>query len=165
MPSMGKMLFDGMILSFLASLFIVSSLRVNPRMWLQDFPEDIRKAVPPKSKTEQRLSLAFGIPFLILLLAVPFISTLTLKHQSGGDISFFRLFMNAFGVAFIFNLVDWLLLDWLLFCTITPSFIIIPGTAGMPGYKNYYFHFRGFMIGTVLCVAGGLALAAIVSLL
>ena len=30
------------------------------------------------------------------------------------------LFANAFGVSFAFNLVDWLLLDWLLFCLITP---------------------------------------------
>ena len=65
MLSIGKMLFDGIILSFLASLFIVSSLRINPRMWLQGFPEDIQNAVPPKSRTEKRLSVAFGIPLWI----------------------------------------------------------------------------------------------------
>ncbi len=165
MLSVGKMILDGIILSFLASLSIVVSLRLNPRIWLQDFPKDIQNEVPPKSQNEKRLSLVFGIPLLIVLFAVPFVSTLTLKHQSDGIISFFLLFMNASGVAFIFNLVDWLLLDWLMFCTITPRFVVIPGTEGMAGYKNYCFHFRGFVVRTVLSVVAGLVIAVIVSFL
>lgn len=78
-------------------------------------------------------------------------------------ISFFPLFFNAFGVVFIFNLVDLLLLDWLLFCFITPNFLIIPGTEGMQAYKDYGYHFRAFLIGTVLSIAAGLVIVGIVS--
>ena len=111
------------------------------------------------------MSLIFGIPFLVLLVAVPFISTLALKRQDGGDVSFLQLFLNAFGVAFAFNLVDLLLLDWLMFCTITPKFVVISGTEGMEGYKDYSYHFRASMIGTVLSVVAGLVIAGIVSFL
>lgn len=63
------------------------------------------------------------------------------------------------------NLWDLLVVDWLIGCTITPKFIILPGTEGAAGYKNYAFHFRGFLIGTVISIVVGLIVAAVVSLL
>ena len=165
MFSIRKVVLDGATLSFIASLLLIVSLRLNPRIWLQDYPEAIQDKVPPKTEREKRLSLIFGIPFLVLLVAVPFISTLALKRQGGGDVSFLQLFLNAFGVAFTFNLVDLLLLDWLMFCTITPKFVVIPGTEGMEGYKDYSHHFKASMIGTVLSVVAGLVIAGIVSFL
>ena len=80
-------------------------------------------------------------------------------------VSFFQLFLNAFGVVFIFNLVDLLLLDWAIFCYITPAFVVIPGTEGHSAYKDYGFHFRASMIGTILSVVAGLVIAGIVSLI
>ena len=121
-----KILIDGMILSILASIFLIGSGLYNPRLFLQDYPEEIQAMVPPKTAREKRLSLLVGIPFMILLLVVPFISTLTLKNQLSETTSLLPLFLNAFGVIFIFNLFDLLVLDWLVFCTITPRFFVIP---------------------------------------
>jgi hypothetical protein len=126
-------------------------------------PKDIQDQVPPKTEKEKQWSLILGIPFLVLLIVVPFVSALTLKNQQGNDVSLFSLFADAFGVVFVFNLVDWLALDWLIFCTITPRFVVIPGTEGMPGYKDYFFHFRGFIIGTGLSAIAGLMITVIVS--
>jgi hypothetical protein len=157
-----RVLIDGTILSVLASLLILISLRINPRIFLQDYPKDIQEKLPPKTPSEQRLSLMIGIPFLVLLLAVPLVSSWNLKQQDPRHITFFALFVNAFGVAFIFNLADLLFLDWMLVCTITPKFVVIPGTEGMAGYKNYSYHFRGFLIGTVVSAVAGLVIAAVV---
>jgi len=165
MINISKILLDGALLSILASISIIGILRFNPRLFLQDYPEEIQAGVPPKTDLEKRQSLITGIPFLLILLAVPLISTLILKRQSGETISFILLFLNAFGVAFTFNLVDLLLLDWLLFCFVTPSFLVIPGTEGMQAYKDYGFHFRAFLMGTVLSIAAGLVIAGIVSFL
>jgi len=73
--------------------------------------------------------------------------------------------IHTFGVAFSFNLVDWIILDWLLFCTIQPKFMIIPGSEGMPGYKNYFIHFRGFLIGSVISLFGALIITSLVYLI
>ncbi len=162
MFNLGKTILDGVLLSIIASFILIVSLYINPRTFLQDYPKDIQAKVPPKTLSERRISLLLGIPFLLVLILVPFFSTLTLKHQNGESSPFIALFVNAFGVAFIFNLVDWLLLDWLMFCTITPKFVIIPGTEGMASYKDYGFHFRGFIIGTLLSVIGALVIAGIV---
>ena len=163
--NLSKILLDGAILSAIASLFLIAVLRFNPRLFLQDYPQGIQSQVPPKTEREKRQSLVVGIPFLVLLFAVPFISTLTLKRQGGADVSFFQLFLNAFGVAFSFNLVDLLLLDWLMLCTITPRLVVIPGTEGNQAYKDYAFHFRASIIGTAISVAAGLVMAGIVWLL
>lgn len=162
MFSIHRIILDGALLSIIASLLILVSLRINPRMWLQDYPQDIQNRVPPKTEREKRQSLIVGIPFLVVLAVVPFISTLILKSHSGGDTSFLHLFLNAFGVAFFFNLVDLLLLDWLMFCTITPKFLVIPGTEGMKAYKDYCYHFKASLVGTALSVVAGLVIAGIV---
>ena len=163
--TIGKIVLDGAVLSVLASLILIASLRFNPRLFLQDYPADIQSQVPPKTEKEKRQSVIVGIPFLLLLVVLPFISTLTLKRQDGGGVSFLQLFSNAFGVAFIFNLVDLLILDWLMFCTITPRFVVIPGTEGMAGYKDYYYHLKASGTGTILSLVAGLVIAGIVSFL
>jgi hypothetical protein len=160
-----KIIIDGGILSAIASFYLFMVLYINRRVFLQDYPEEIQRAVPPKSREERRLSLLFGTPFLLLLFAGPLISTLTLKHQSGGGLSFFAASFHAFGIVFIFNLVDWLILDWLIFCTITPNFLVIPDTEGMAGYKDYSFHFRAFRVGTILSIIEGLIIGALVMIL
>lgn len=165
MLDISKTIIDGMILAILASVYILVTMRINPRVWLHDYPPDVQAKAPPKTPQEKQLSLRLGIPFLLLLIGAPFVSTFILKYQAQESIPFWALFVNAFGVVFIFNMVDWLILDWLIFCTITPRFIVIPGTEGMSGYKDYFFHFRGFLIGTVFSAIAGLIVAAIVALL
>ena len=164
MSNLGRILVHGGILSLLSSLFLIAVLYYNPRLFLQDYPDEVQASVPPKTAKERRQSLLTGVPFLLLFVIVPFFSTLALKNQAGGA-TFVELFLNAFGIVFSFNVVDWLLLDWLMFCTLTPGFVVIPGSEGMDSYKDYAFHFRGFLIGTLLSLVAGLVIAAIVALL
>lgn len=158
------MLTDGAILSALGGLLIVGSLRANPRIWLNDFPPDIRAAVPPKTVAEKRQSLVWGVPFLLLLVGVPAMSSYALKRQQP-EAGFVLLFANAFGVGLIFNAVDLLLIDWLMVCYLTPRWLVIPGTEGMAGYKDYGHHFRGFLIGTIAAAVLGAVSASVVLML
>ncbi len=157
-----RVLLDGTVLSVLGSLLILGSLLQSPRLWLQDFPRDIRDAVPPKTPQEKRAALAWGIPYLLALVAVPAVSCVLLRRESAGTASFAALFLNAFGVLFLFNLVDLIVIDWLLVCGMTPRFVVIPGTEGAAGYKDYLHHFRGFVIGTIASALVALLIAAAV---
>jgi hypothetical protein len=165
MSILGRILFDGAILSVAASLILIASLWFNPRLFLQDYPAEIQEKVSPKTDKEKRQSLFVGIPYLLILIAVPFLSTLAMKRGSAGEVPFLHLFLNAFGVTFTFNLVDLLLLDWLMFCTITPDFVVIPGTENMAAYKDYAYHFRASIKGTILSAVAALVIAGIVILL
>jgi hypothetical protein len=156
-----NMVRGGVILSIIASGWILLSLRFNPRLWIQDYPKDIQNQVPPKTIQEKRQSLFFGVPFLIVLVSVPLISCILIKRQSAA-VTFPSLFLNAFGIGFFFNLIDLVLIDWIIFCTVTPKFLVISGTEGMAGYKDYGFHFRPFLVGTILSVILGAIIALIV---
>jgi len=73
------------------------------------------------------------------------------------------LFAYAFGVLFLFNLVDLLILDWLIVCWLEPRWVILPGTEHIVAPKQYLHHFKGFLIGTVGLAIAGLAIAALLS--
>ncbi len=149
----------GAIASLLLSAVLLIMGLVNPRLMLQDYPKDIQAAVPPKTDQEKCQTLYWSLPFWAILLGFPVAAALSAKATHQG---FLEIFLSAFGVIFLSNLVDWLILDWLIICTITPKFVVLPGTEGMAGYKNYAMHFRGFLIGTALSVVVGLIIAGIV---
>src|SRR4030042_6771335 len=163
MPILANILLDGVVLSLLVSLWMLLALWINPRIFLHDYPPKIQEAVPQKTRTEKQLTYVFGVPLMLLLLLGPFFSTLALKAR--GETEFLALWLNAAGVMLVFNVVDWLILDWFIFCTLTPRFIIIPGSDGMAEYKDYLFHFLGFLKGTTFSIIGGLIIAGVVYLL
>lgn len=152
----------GLLASLLLSAVILTMVRINPRLMLRSYPKDVKAAVPPATEREKRQTLLWAIPFWIVLLGFPTTAALTVKAANQG---FLLVFLCAFGVMSLTNLVDWLILDWLIFCTITPKFAILPGTEGLAGYKNYAMHFRGFVIGTALSAIVSLIIAGMVSLL
>jgi hypothetical protein len=148
----------------LATIFLLFLVIYNPRLMLQDYPPAIKEIVPAKTDKEKRLSTWLGLPFLLVLFVFPIYATFVFQARTGGEANFLSLWLYAFGIAFAFNLWDWLILDWLVFCTITPKRFVIPGSEGHPAYKDYFFHFRGFLIGTVFSAVMGLIGAGIVAI-
>ena len=57
-----------------------------------------------------------------------------------------ELFAYAFGVLFIFNLVDLLILDWLIVCWFKPRWVVLPGTEHIVIPKPYLHHFKRFLM-------------------
>jgi hypothetical protein len=143
----------------LATIFLLFLVLYNPRLMLQDYPPAIQEIVPPKTDKEKRQSIWLGAPFILVLFVFPILATFGFQAQASGEAGFFSLWSYAFGIAFAFNL--W---DWLLFCTLTPKHFVIPGSEGHPAYKDYFFHFRGFLIGIVFSAMMGLIGAGIVTI-
>ena len=148
----------------LATVLLFALVLYNPRLMLQDYPPAIKQVVPPKTEGEKRLSTWLGLPFLLVLLVFPAYATFVFRAQTSGEASFLYLWLYGFGIAFAFNLWDWLVLDWLIFCTLTPRAFVIPGSKGHPAYKDYFFHFRGFLIETVFSAVEGLIAAGLVAI-
>ena len=146
----------------LATLLLLGLVFYSPRLMLQDYPPAIQAVVPPKTEQEKRLSIWLGLPFLLTLLLFPIYAAFVFHSRSAGGAGFLNLWLYAFGIVFAFNVWDWLVLDWLVFCTITPRRFVIPGSEGHPAYKDYAFHFRGFLIGTAFSLVVGLVVAGLV---
>ena len=154
---------DGGLLAVAFCIYFPLLLRYNPRFARRDLPREIRGAVPPLTKTEKREAAFFLTPVLILTLVIPLVSTLRFSRQNPEDVSFLLLFLNAYGILLIANLAELILVDLLLLCTITPKWIMIPGTEGMVGYKDYAHQFKAHLRGAGLMGVVALMVAAIVS--
>jgi len=147
------------LLSVVASTYLLLLLRFNPRIFLGHYPEEIRQIVPPRSKKERRTALLLG-----MLIGVPAMSALLWRTATLGSRSFWDLFAYAFGVLFIFNLVDLLILDWLIVCWFRLRWAILPGTEHIAVPNPYLHHFKEFLMGTVGLGIIGFAIAALLSI-
>lgn len=98
------------------------------------------------------------------MLGIVAASFVEVRADSGGHIPFLTAFIHLFVMFSLFNLVDLLILDWPV-VAIRPRFIVLSGTVGLAGYKDYGFHFRGFLIGTVLILVTSVLIAGVVAAL
>ncbi|HWE53325.1 MAG TPA: hypothetical protein VG273_26265 [Bryobacteraceae bacterium] len=149
---------DGALVSLVGSIYVLVLMRFNPRLFLQHFYREIREVVPPKSKKERRISVILG-----LLMGVPFISGLLWRTATLGVHSFWQFFAYVFGVLFIFNLVDLIILDWLIVCWFKPRWVVLPGTEHIVVRNPYLHHFKGFLAGSAGLAIAGVAIAAVLS--
>jgi len=65
----------------------------------------------------------------------------------------------------VFSAVDLLILDWLVFVTLRPKIVVLPGTEGAKGYGDYGFHFRAFLKGLAGSLIGSLVIAGMAQVL
>src|SRR5262249_25025157 len=117
---------------------------------LQDYPRDVQAAVPPKTAQERRQTIYWAIPLFLLFLGFPLAAALT-AAAAGADI--LPSALCALGVGGVINLFDLLILDLVMLCAWTPRFVVLSGTEGMLGYKDYGLHFRGFLTSLVISAA------------
>lgn len=148
---------EGFVLSAGFLIILIMSLAANPRIWLKDYPKDIQQMTTSQTPYEKKQLQKQGIP-LGLLVIIPLVLSLVLDSQ---QITFWQAFIHFYVLFTIVSLADLIILDWLIFCLITPEFIVIPGTEGAKGYKNYRFHFIGFLKGCIILAVLSLILAAI----
>ncbi|MBC8446342.1 MAG: nitroreductase [Chloroflexi bacterium] len=126
--SMKRMLIDGAILSVLLTIIIYGSLGVNPAMWVHDYPPDIR-AVVGDVHVPLVQKMIVGVLFFGAAVGVMLYSNAKLRRklrqQNGGKLSFLAAFANSALILFFFAVWDLLILDWLIFVTIQPDFILL----------------------------------------
>lgn len=150
----------GLVLSAMFTLVLLGAVCVNTEIMMNDYPPDVKQAYGveknPKTRGQRRL---FSLLFLAVLFGVLCYSMVTLGNAA--ELNFPVLFVLVFVEVFTFNLWDLLIIDWLIFNTLQPKFIFLPGTEGMAGYKDYAFHFRGFLTGIAFSLVSALTLAGI----
>ena len=150
----------GAILSVLMVLAFVGAAYLNPEIWLPDYPPDIRERFGLMSERARRQRRLVGIPVFLLLSGVLVLSSVRLA-QIGSESVFLSVFFGTFVVLLEFNAVDLLILDWLIFVTLRPRVVVLPGTEGAEGYGDYGFHFRAFLKGLAGPLIGSLIVAGL----
>lgn len=155
----------GVVLSAVLFPLVLGLTRLNPEIMLKDYPPDVQAQHGPMSARARRLRLPVGLAVTALLVALIVWSFQAVRAGAGGDLSFRDAFWHLFVMFNTFNLLDLVVLDWLIVVRLRPRFLILPGTAGLPGYADYAFHFKGFLIGVVISSLSSLLAAAAVAAL
>lgn len=135
----------GLVTSLLLSVLILTSLYIQPRIWIQKLPEEVQISISPKTKKEKKQTYIVLILFLSILLALPIIAV----TNYGSHPTLLETWVINFSIYFLFNLTDLLIIDWLIVCTITPGFLKIKGV-DIQVYKNYLNHLQDFFKGIIL---------------
>lgn len=152
----------GLVLSVLFTFVLLGAVFINVEIMMNDYPPDVKKAYGaernPKTRGQKRI---FSLLFLAALFGVIAWSVVSLTRAFSMPLTFLPIFLLIFIEVFTFNLWDLLIIDWLIFTTIQPKFIFLAGTEGMAGYKDYFFHFRGFLTGIVFSLVSALVLTGI----
>ena len=164
-PIVHHALIYGALLSAVLFTLTLVVARLNPEIVLNDYPPDIQAQYGPMSPRSKRQRIPVALAFVAILVGLVALSFRGLQALTSDDISFLPAFVHLFVMFSLFNLLDWLILDWLIVVTLRPRFIILPGTEGMAGYADYGFHFRGFLIGTVITFFASLLVAGVVAAL
>jgi hypothetical protein len=150
----------GLGLSLVLTSMMVLGGAVAFDMFVGDYPPDIRQKYGPMSPRAARLRPFVAALFFITVLVIPLFG-LNASRLQWGNIPFIPAFTFSAVALLVFNIYDLIILDWLFLCTIQPRLMVLPGTEGMPGYRDYRFHFIGFLKGMGFCTVGALVIAVL----
>lgn len=151
----------GALFSALMTALILGTLAWRPMIWIGDAPADVQAAVGPMSAADRRARRLAGVVMLVIVGGVFAAALARLAALSGGALTFADAAVSTFLIYMTFNVVDLLLIDWLLLLAIRPRFMFFPGTENLAGNQDYAYHFRAFLKGTLLGVALSLLIAAV----
>lgn len=150
----------GTVFGVVFSIAMLIIGRINAEMILNDYPPDIRAKYGPMNERTRRQANLVTLPLLATLGLIVVLGLGQLRSVNG-QLTFLSTFIFTTVIFQVWNLLDLVLLDWLLLMTLRPRFMILPGTEGMAGYRDYGFHFRKFLNGIVFTLLLSLVVTAI----
>ncbi len=141
---------EGVVACIIFTLIILPAQYKDPISMIMSYPPNVIKRVEQlpqyegciKEREKKHMSKKiFGVFFFAILLAI-------VAYFSGCR-DFIDTFFHVFMLFFVVNLYDMLVLDWGIFCH--SKKLRIPGTEDMDkDYRDYLFHAKGAMKGTII---------------
>jgi hypothetical protein len=150
----------GLVLSLILTILLVIAGAIALDMFVDDYPPEIKLQYGPMSPRAACLRPYIATLLFSPILIVPMVGLFSL-HTASKSVSFLSALVFSGITLLVFNLFDLLILDWLFFCTIQPRSMVLPGTEGMAAYRDYRFHFIGFLKGLGFTAVGGLIIAVL----
>jgi hypothetical protein len=155
-------LISGAIFSVVMTVLVVVSLMINKEVWINDYPKDVQAAYGPISEKSKRQRIGFTILVLAAFIGSLLLSNVRLADTLSMTPGFWAVFVNTVIMFALFNLVDVVIIDWLLLIVLWPSLGILPGTESMTAsYHNVKMHLTNAVKGFILAPLAGLIAAGI----
>jgi hypothetical protein len=153
----------GAVLSALLSLLVIITMAWNREIWLHDYPKDVRAAYGPPRRRETKWQKAIASLLFFGALVAVVAASLVRLHGLLGGLPFGAIVLNLFVMLMLFNLVDLVILDWLVLMWLGRELMYLPGVdRNLAGYRDWQLPARGFLKGSVGIFIGSLVLGGIV---
>lgn len=151
----------GLIWSVFWIAYVYMLLKCFPWEMVHEYPEDIKEktTLPQPDEAQKKKAKLYGGAVSIALFII--LALFPILYYAKTPTTFWQVFLYTWIIAFTWNVIDLIVMDWLLVCTITPDWLILPGTKGFKGYKDYRFHFNGFLLGCVYISLTALLMAGL----
>ena len=151
-----------MILFLLFTLMVVPAVLKNPISMIHDYPKDIyikAQELGLVKDSRNRSSKKFLIKRIVAIALLGIVFGLVVYYFNGAD-SFVKGALYTYLLWTAANWYDCIVIDWIWFCH--SKRVVIPGTEGMKGYKDYKFHAIGSLKGMLLGIPAALVAGIIV---
>ncbi|MBA7641458.1 hypothetical protein ES703_49137 [subsurface metagenome] len=147
---------------FTGYIFILM-ITLSPRIWgYTDYPETVKRKVPPQTRRERTIAGIVSVPFFLFAIAYPAYSVLALRDRLGGVMAFSDAFIHLLMMVIFMTIGDLVILDWFIISKVTPGFVVVPGSE-VEDYKDFSHHYWGHLRGTIIMIVLCAAVAVIVS--
>lgn len=153
-------MFSGLELSLALTTLMLVSFALAPDMYVGDYPPDIRAKFGKMSARSARMRPYVAVMFFAVAMGIPLAGLYQVRADIG-TLTFSSALVFSLVALLTFNVYDLLILDWLVVCTLRPRWFVLPGTEGMAGYRDYRFHFVGFLIGLGFCAVGAVMISLV----
>ena len=142
-------LIEGLIWSVLWMIYVYILVTKFPWEIIHDYPADIQKAstLPAPSDEQKKKAKIFSALFSLVIFGV--LIAFGVVRYAGENASFPEVLLFTFIIAMVWNVVDLIVMDRLIICKLTAKWVVIEGTEGCRGYKDYMYYFKGFLIGCI----------------
>jgi len=157
-------LISGAIFSVVLTVPIIVSLKINPEMWWQDYPADVKEFWGPMSERAKKQRAVVATLYFALIIGGLTLSTMRLAQIVPRESWFVAVLASTAIIIAFFNLFDAVIIDWLILLVLWPSLGILPGTEGMAGYRDARMHVTNFFKGWIFVAVGSLITAGIAML-
>ncbi len=153
----GLALIHGLIWSVMWGSMVTITEIKWPHIFLHDYPKELQAVIKLPPFTNKKSAYIFQTVSLLLIVAFIFWSAIcTYKAVT---VEFWTIFFHVFVVCMCWNIFDLIVMDWLIFCTWKPSFIVLSGSEDNKAYNNYKFHFIGFIKGSGILTISSIIIA------
>lgn len=162
--SFAQVLMDSLLLTAVFTLVVMGSLYLNPRLWLQDYPAEMRAKVPPLTRREKLAQYVLTALFVLACGGALAYAGSRLLIANGGTVSLLTAYVHIALMLNFVNLFDAVVLDYLLLARLKPRFAILPGTEGLEYlFDDLGMHWRNYLKGVMICSVLALPIALIIA--
>lgn len=152
----------GILLSAVETIMTVVSFLINKEMCLDKYSPEVKAKWGPISGKARRQHFLFAFFFFGMLISALAYDVIRLERLSAAPPSFLAIFTSIVIVLSLFNLVDAVIIDWLILQVLWPGLARLPGTEDLAGNRDKRRWAKNLLKGFELAPLAGLLVAGVV---